>query len=107
VGVTDRVALIRKFGTVKPWLVDRVHAMSDHQWRLFYDQLEAGGAMPETFEDTMPRNVDDFISNPYSAPDQYRELELAKWRAWSEIWGPPPWECQKPIKPRPVPRWRD
>jgi hypothetical protein len=105
--VSDRVSLIRKFGAVKPWLVDRIYAMSDHSWRLFYDQLEDGKPMPSTIEDTMPRNRSDFISNPHSEPEEYRARELAKWAAWSEIWGPPPWDQVKPVKPRPMPRWRD
>lgn len=105
--MSGRADLIRKFGEVKPWLFDRIEAMSDHSWRLFYDQLEAGAPMPRTFEDTMPRNVDDFISNPMSAPDHCRADELAKWEAWREIWGPPPWEQIKPVRPRPIPRFKD
>lgn len=103
----DRASLIRKFGEVKPWLVDRINAMSDHSWRLFYDQLEDGKPMPATFDDTMPRNREGFITNPFSSPPEYQQTEIEQWDEWSEIWGAKPWETIQPVKPRRVRGWRD
>lgn len=96
-----RVERLKRFGEVQPWLADRVEAMSDRQWRLFYDQVELTERVPQTFEDTMPRSRDDFITNPMSAPEQYRAEEIAKWDAWREIWGAAPWEQQSKIRVRP------
>lgn len=96
-----RIHLIQKFGQVQEWLAERIWEMDDHQWRLFYDQVEQSETLPQSFEDTMPRNRHDFIMNPHSEPEEFRAAELAKWEQWKQIWGPAPWEVQPTIKCRP------
>lgn len=91
--MTDRVSLLMRFGDVPEWLANRVRGMTFESWRIFYDRIEAGdAALPKRLEDTMPRNADDLISNPNSAPDHRRADEFAKWEAWKKIWGLYPWE---------------
>jgi hypothetical protein len=105
--MSDRVSLLQRFGDVPDWLADRVYAMNPVSWRKFYDWIEGGAPMPRVLEDTMPRNFDDFIANPHSAPESRRAEELAKWEAWKEIWGDAPWEVKQTIKPPRIRKWRD
>jgi len=107
--MTDRVELLRKFnaGPIQPWLVERIHHMEPEGWRMFYDLIEAGAKMPQTFDDTMPRGHDGMISNPYSTPPDKQAAHLQQWADWKEIWGPYPWEA-KTVTPRPrFSKWRD
>lgn len=106
--MTDRVELLGRFGAVPDWMAERVWSMDQATWRKVLDAIEAGDlVMPVTIEDTMPRNRNGFIQNPHSEPQQYRAEELAKWTAWSAVWGPAPWEhmAMAKGKPRLGKRW--
>lgn len=91
--MTDRAAQLKKFGgEITRWLAMRIEAMTDHQWRLFYDECEAGKALPRRLEDSMPRSQADLVSNPYVVPEGERPQYLRAWREWEQIWGSPPWK---------------
>lgn len=99
----DRVGQLQRFGEVKPWLADRVRAMSFEAWARFYDSIEGGQMkLPSRIEETMPRTDNGSILNPESSPPQKRAALQAAWDEWEKTWGAPPWkQPQKELNVRP------
>lgn len=94
--VSERADRLLKFGQeLTPWLICRIEAMTDQQWRLFYDECEAGKPLPRRLEDSMPRTRADLVSNPWAVPEGERPEYLRAWNDWAAIWGMPPWKQKK------------
>lgn len=93
-----RVTILRRFGDVPNWLVDRIDHMDGEQWRLFMAWQEREGFLPRDLHDTMPKSSDGMIRCPLYEPEVQKKTMTAKWEEWSRIWGKAPWEQIKPLK---------